>query len=140
MGQEWNVHPNRSELGPDKPGRNGHYRTVVRVASRLPKQRCEARVVLPKKLSRFGDPDGSVTFDGSDWRFVTAAARSFAADHTSADMLPPFGFSDNGQWWWWDGSTTDYSILETLDAGEHVRRYLQGLFPGAAGIEVADLR
>lgn len=27
---DWTVHPNRSEIGPDEPGRNGHFRTITR--------------------------------------------------------------------------------------------------------------
>lgn len=136
---EWVVHPNRSAAGPDAPGHNGHYRTGPAPAgpARSPSG---ARVILPPALRQFGDPDGSVTFTGSTWRFVVAAARSFAADFSADTVLPPFGIADRGQWWWWDGTTTDYSILERLDAAEHVRRYLHGLFPESSGITVTDDR
>lgn len=137
---EFVVHPNRSELGPDQPGHNGHYRVVDRAPRRTSGGRCMARVSLPPPMRQFGDSDGSVTFGGSNWRFVVAAARSFAEDFSSAPVLPPFGFHDQGRWWWWDGSTSDSSILDTLDAQTHVRAYLDGLFPDAGGIDLADLR
>ncbi|MFA5712358.1 hypothetical protein [Mycolicibacterium sp.] len=141
MTDQWIVHPNRSALGPDEPGHNGHYRTLDTAATSTgARGLCVARVLLPPDLHRATDNDGSVTFTGSTWRFVVAAARSFAEDFTDGPVLPPFGINDRGQWWWWDNTTTDYSILETLDAAEHVRRYLQGLFPNAAAIDLADHR
>lgn len=136
---EWIVHPNRSAPGRDEPGRNGHYRSVGR-APALPAEYCVATIGLPENLRGHGDPDGMVRFEGSTWRFVVAAARSFAVDYTNGDVLAPFGFQDNGRWWWWDGTTTDYSILETLDAQQYVCRYLEGLFPGAGTITLADSR
>lgn len=140
MMQEWIVHPNRSEIGSSAPGRNGHYRSVDQRAARLPAQRYTAKVGLPASLAGHGDPDGSITFNGSDWSFVTMAARHFVRAHGTREDVPPFGFSIKGHWQWWDGTTTDHSILETGDARVHVRRYLEALFPDAAGIELADLR
>ena len=75
---EWIVHPNRSELGPDRPGRNGHYRTVGWPRPAVSVSTCLARVKLPRKLSELADADGSVTFGGLDWWFVVGAARTFA--------------------------------------------------------------
>ncbi|KRQ23282.1 hypothetical protein AOT93_05320 [Mycobacteroides sp. H110] len=136
---EWIVHPNRSALGPDQPGHNGHYRTVGRAPTLSP-QHCQVTIRLPIPLQKYGDSDGTVTFDGSNWRFVVAAARSFAVDYSEDEVLAPFGFTSKGRWWWWDGSTTDYSILDTSDAEAHVRRYLEGLFPAAVIVQIADLR
>ena len=79
---EWIVHPNRSELGPDKPGRNGHYRPIRDARARLPVETCEARITLPRSMSRLADRDGSVTFAGASWLFVVGAARTFARTHT----------------------------------------------------------
>lgn len=137
---EFVVHPNRFEVNSDQPGHNGHYRVLERAPRRTSGGRCMARVVLPESMRHFGDSDGSVTFGGSSWRFVVSAARSFAEDFSSDPVPAPFGFRDQGRWWWWDGSSTDYSILDTLDAQSHVRAYLEELFPGGGGIELADLR
>ncbi len=136
---EFVVHPNRSAIGPDKAGHNGHYRLIDR-APDLPAARCVARVVLPESLAGAGDPDGSVTFEGSTWSFVVGAARSFARTYGQEPLLAPFGFRDKGRFWWWDGTNTRDSILDAADAPEHVRTYLQRLLPGAGGIELADLR
>jgi len=140
MTTEWTVHPNRFELGPDKPGRNGHYRALRGQRARLPEEKCQARVTLPRKLAQFVDEDGTATFAGPDWRFVVGAARSFARQHNSCTTLPdPFGFKDNGRWRWWDGTQTAESILDGAGAGEHVRRYLKQLFPRAP-IDISDRR
>lgn len=135
----WTVHPNRTEIGPDRPGRNGHFR-VLREAERLPEETCLARVVLPAKLAHAADnPDGSVTFAGPDWAFVVGAAYSFAERHVQGKVVPPFGFRIKGVWQWWDGSTTKHCISEGPDAQKHVRRYIAKQFPGAV-IELSDLR
>lgn len=127
---EWLVHPNRSELGPDKPGRNGHYRPIRDARARLPVETCEARIALPRTMSRLADRDGSVTFAGGSWLFVVGAARTFARTYTDVDVPPPFGFKDRGQWRWWDNTTSEESILDGPDAAGYVQEYLERLFPG----------
>ncbi|WP_006247647.1 hypothetical protein [Mycolicibacterium tusciae] len=135
MKREWTVHPNRSEVGADESGRNGHYRAVSQ--PRPPAaEPFLARVELPRTLSHLADLDGTVTFGGFDWRFVVGAARTFARVHTDIDVPPPFGFKRSGLWHWWDGSTSIDSIVEGPGAAEHVRRYLQRLYPRAT-IELA---
>ncbi|ORX19449.1 hypothetical protein [Mycobacterium xenopi] len=129
-GTEWIVHPNRSELGPDRPGRNGHYRPLRDTQPCLPQERCQARITLPARYSRVADADGSVTFAGPSWWFVVGAARAFARNHIGGDVAPPFGFKDRGKWLWWDHTTSDESILDGPDATSHVREYLDRLFPG----------
>jgi hypothetical protein len=136
---EWIVHPNRSQLGPDEPGRNGQYRTVGRPRPAVSVSTFLARVKLPRKLSQLADADGSVTFGGLDWWFVVGAARTFARDHIDANVPPPFGFKDRGQWWWWDNTTSDQSILDAPEAIDHVREYLNRLFPGLA-VDVSETR
>jgi hypothetical protein len=135
---EWIVHPNRSELGPDEPGRNGHYRTS-RPRPTVSVSTCLARVKLPRRLSQLADADGSVTFGGLDWWFVVGAARTFAREHSDVVVPPPFGFNDRGQWCWWDNTTSDQSILDAPDAIDHVREYLNRLFPGLA-VDVSETR
>ena len=139
MTTDWTVHPNRSELGPNKPGRNGHYRTVSRPRSTVSVSTCLARVKLPRKLSHLADADGSVTFGGLDWWFVVGAGHMFTRKHIGGEVPPPFGFKDRGVWWWWDGTTSDESILDAPDATDHVRAYLERLFPGLS-IAVSDTR
>jgi hypothetical protein len=139
MSTEWTVHPNRSELGPNRPGRNGHYRPLRGEPTGLPEETCQARVTLPRELSHIVDENGTAIFAGPDWGFVVGAARSFARQHISGEVLPPFGFKDGRLWSWWDGAQTSDSILEAPDAGEHVRRYLQRLFP-CATIDVSTRR
>lgn len=136
---EWIVHPNRSELGPNRPGRNGHYRPVRDTRPRLPEETCEARITLPRALSGLADPDGSVTFARPSWWFVVGAARTFARTHISGDVLPPFGFKDRGKWWWWDNTTSDQSILDGPEATGYVREYLEHLVPGVS-VSVSDKR
>ncbi|MCH9667027.1 MAG: hypothetical protein K0U76_17220 [Actinomycetia bacterium] len=140
--EQWVVHPNRSEIGPDEPGRNGHFRSISRprrpTAAALAKK-CFARVMLPPELSHHADADGSVTFSAYDWRFVVGAARTFARLHTEVQVPPPFGFKDRGKWWWWDGTTSDESILEGPDAIGYVQEFFTLLFPGMA-ITVTDQR
>jgi hypothetical protein len=98
-------------------------------------------VILPSGALRgVGDPDGSVTFEGSNWSFVVGAARSFTRTYGQEPLLGPFGFRDRGRFWWWDGTSTEDSILEAVDAPAHVRAYLHGLFPGAGAVELEDLR
>ena len=89
---EWIVHPNRSEIGPDEPGQNGHYRTVARPRPGVSISTCLGRVKLPRRMSDLADADGSITFGGRDWWFVVGAARTFARTHIDPDVLPPFGF------------------------------------------------
>ena len=135
---EWIVHPNRSEIGPDEPGQNGHCRSVAR--PRPPAtESCLARVRLPRKMSHLADPDGTLTFGGHDWWFVVGAARTFARTHVNPDVPPPFGFKRSGQWWWWDNTTTEESILDGPEAIEYVREYLDRLFPSFS-VTVTDTR
>ncbi|SIJ22432.1 Uncharacterised protein [Mycobacteroides abscessus subsp. abscessus] len=140
MADEWVAHPNRSALGPNTSGRNGHYRSPRGERSRLPQETCQARVGLPPNLSQVCDPDGTATFSGPDWSFVAGAARSFARQYMDGKLLPPFGFKDGRAWTWWDGTQTAESILEGADACDHVRRYLEKLFPHAGSIEISDRR
>lgn len=126
--KEFVVNPNRFELGPDAPGRNGHFRTISPAPASI-SEPCSAQVRLPRKLSELADPDGTVTFGGYDWWFVVGAARAFAHAHIGSDVLPPFGFKDRGQWWWWDNTTTEESILEGPEGIDYVREYLGLLFP-----------
>lgn len=135
---EWIVHPNRSEIGMDEPGQNGHYRSVTRLRAAAIEP-CLARVKLPHRLFDIADADGAVTFGGNDWWFVVGAARTFARTHLAADVPAPFGFKRGGQWRWWDNTTTSESILDGPDAIEYVRQYLDQLFPHAA-IAVTDRR
>jgi hypothetical protein len=132
--KEWVVHPNRSALGPDEPGRNGHFRTVRRPrrqAATSPEP-CQVRVKLPRKLSQLADADGSKTFSADNWFFVVCVAHAFAREHTDAEIPPPFGFKNRGQWWWWDGTTSEESILEGPDAIGYIEEYFALLFPGMA--------
>ncbi|MBU8820379.1 hypothetical protein KL864_31345 [Mycolicibacterium goodii] len=138
MTDEWIVHPNRSELGPNKPGRNGHYRPLRDTRARLPEETCHARIMLADNLAHVADEDGSVTFAGPNWSFVVGAARGLARRHVN-DVPPPFGFLDGRLWTWWDGTQSPESILEGPEAGEHVRRYLNELFPHST-VELTDLR
>lgn len=140
--REWVVHPNRSEVGPDEPGRNGHFRSVSRPrrsTATSGREKCLAQVRLPRTLSHLADADGSVIFGGYDWSFVVGAAHTFARLHTDVDVPPPFGFKDRGQWWWWDGTTSDESILDGPDAVGYVEEFLDRLFPGMT-ITVMDGR
>lgn len=141
--QQWVVHPNRSELGPDEPGRNGHFRVVRPAPARLrPHQTCRARIMLPQQWSHLTDSGGAVTFADYDWRSVGCQARIFAHHDQGIaweDLPPPLGFTIKGRWHWWDGTTTAASILEGADAAEQVRPFLARLFPGAR-IELTDLR
>lgn len=136
---DWTVHPNRSEVGPDEPGRNGHFRTMTRPPADVPVEGCVARVQLPPELAEQADPDGSLTFDGPDWRIVVGTARTFARAYTDVEVPPPFGFKQDGQWWWWDGTTSEDSILEGPDAVASVREYLERLFPEME-FTIADTR
>ena len=141
----WVVHPSRSELGPDEPGRNGHHRVIRAAPKRLrPHQTCRAQIALPPhQWSHLTDPDGVVMFADVDWRSVGCQARIFAHHQQGIaweDLPPPLGFTIKGRWHWWDGTTTAASILEGSDAAERtVRPFLERLFPGAR-IELADLR
>jgi hypothetical protein len=140
--REWMVHPNRSELGPDEPGRNGHFRSVSRPRRSntvSTAKKCVARVTLPRKLSHLADADGTVTFGGYDWLFVVGAAHTFARVYTDIEVPRPFGFTDRGQWYWWDGTTSDESILDGPDAADYIKEYFGRLFPGMA-ITVTDRR
>ncbi|KDP00067.1 hypothetical protein MAV100_26205 [Mycobacterium avium subsp. hominissuis 100] len=42
-------------------------------------------------------------------------------------------------WWWWDNTTTTESILETPEALDYVREYLEKVFPRMR-IELVDQR
>lgn len=137
--KQWTVHPNRSAIGPDEPGRNGHFRSVSRPPYRPKAGDCLARVGLPPELSHAADTDGSVTFAGSDWRWVVGAARSFAGQYVDVELPPPFGFRDRGRWWWWDGTSSEESRLDGPDAERYVEEFLERLFPGLP-ITLTDLR
>lgn len=135
---EWIVHPNRSEIGSDAPGQNGHFRSVIR--PRTPAtEPCLARVKLPRRLSRLADADGTVTFGGNDWWFVVGAARTFARTHVDREVPAAFGFKRAGQWLWWDNTTTEESILDGPDGIAYVREYLGRLFPSLS-VTVTDAR
>ncbi|MEW2484257.1 hypothetical protein AB0876_32190 [Mycobacterium sp. NPDC049093] len=130
---EWVVHPNRSALGPDEPGRNGHFRPISRPRrpSSTPEP-CQARVRLPRKLAHLADTSGEKTFSADNWLFVVSVAHTFAREHTDAEIPPPFGFKTRGKWWWWDGTTSDDSILDGPDATAYIEEYFALLFPGMA--------
>lgn len=138
---DWIVHPNRFALGPDRPGRNGHLRTVTRPRPAITTSTCVARVGLPERLAAAADEDGTVTFAGMNWWFVVGAARDFARDHLDdeQELLAPFGFRRRGVWWWWDDTMSEVSILDTPDATEYVREYIEALF-GSATVELTDRR
>ncbi len=130
--------PNRSEVGSDEPGQNGHYRSVTR--TRTPAiEPCLARVKLPRNLLDLADSDGTVTFGGNDWWFVVGAARTFARTHVGPDVPAPFGFKRGGHWQWWDNTTTEESVLDDPAAIEYVRQYLGRVLP-AMSITVTDER
>lgn len=137
---EWVIHPNRSALGPDEPGRNGHFRAIGR-PRRQPStpEPCQARVRLPHELAHLADTSGEKTFSADNWSFVVCVAHMFAREHTDAEIPPPFGFKTGGKWWWWDGTTTDDSILDGPDAVAYVEEYFALLFPGMA-TTVTDAR
>lgn len=138
--EKWIVHPNRSAIGPDEPGRNGHFRSISRPrrpAAASSAKKCLAQVKLPPTLSHLADTDGAVTFGGYDWLFVVGAAHTFARLHTEVEVPPPFGCKYRGKWYWWDNTTTDESILEAPNAMDYVRDYLELLFPEAS-IELTD--
>lgn len=137
--REWVVHPNRSEIGPDEPGRNGHFRSVSQPRRRPTTSKCLVRVELPRNLSQHADPDGSVTFGGDDWWFPVGAAHTFARVHTDVEMPNPFGFKHRGLWHWWDGTTTDESRLGGPEEKRHVEEFFERLFPGMP-ITLTDLR
>lgn len=91
------VHPNRDAIGPDRQGHNGRYRVLALREEPMPEDSCRARVMLPNDLAHAADsPDGSATFAGPDWRFVTAVARGFAREYDLPNILPPFGFRARG--------------------------------------------
>lgn len=136
--REWIVHPNRSAIGPDQPGRNGHYRSLSGPPTLLAEETFLARIALPPNLSHAADSDGSVTFAGHTWRFVVCMARTFAIKHLGAD-IPPFGYTDRGRWYWWDNTTTEQSILEGPQAMDYVREYLEQMYPDTS-IELTDRR
>lgn len=137
VSSEWIVHPNRSQTGADRPGRNGHFRALTRPRRPVSVSVCLARVALPPKMSEHADPDGTLTFGGLDWWFVVGAARTFARTYTDVEVPAPFGFKRHGKWWWWDDTTTDESILEGPEAAGYVEEYLEQLFPSMA-ITLAD--
>lgn len=139
MSPDWTVHPNRSQLGPNAPGRNGHFRTAHAKRVVLPIETCRAQITLPLRLSTLADGDGTATFSGPDWAFVVGVARSFARQHLGPEVPPPFGYRDGRVWFWWDGTRTTDSILDRVDADEHVRRYLNRMFPNAT-ITISDSR
>ncbi len=137
---EWVVHPNRSELGPDEPGRNGHYRAVGRPHNQASTpEPCQVRVRLPRNLSHLAGAGGEKTFSADNWLFVVCVAHTFAREHTDTEMPPPFGFKDRGKWWWWDGTSSDESILDGPDARGRIEEYFARLFPGMA-TTVTDAR
>lgn len=138
MRDEWIVHPNRSEIGPDKPGRNGHYRGTKSQDALLPQETFQAQVRLPRKWAHLGDDHGAVLFTGHTWTFVTGAARSFARRHFSNITVGPFGFERDGQWMYWDGTVTNESRLDVEDPIALIEAYLHELFP-TARIKVSDL-
>lgn len=136
---EWIVHPNRSEVGADEPGRNGHFRAVPARQRTSVVEPCRATVKLPRRLATLGDGDGTVTFGGYDWWFVVGAGRTFSRTHISSDVVAPFGFQRSGKWWWWDDTTTGESILDGPDGIDYVREYFEVLFPGLS-VTVTDHR
>lgn len=138
MAEQWLVHPNRSETGPNKAGRNGHYRAARGSGRRLPQESCLARVVLPSSLADVADEDGSVTFAGESWSFVTGAARSFVRRHINEDTLAPFGFKRGGQWVYWDGTVAAESRHDGSGAATLVENYLRALFPRGTHFELAE--
>lgn len=124
----WIVHPSRFESWHDRPGDDGGC-TPAMVSQQPVPEPFRARVRLSRNLSHLGSDDGTVTFAGSDWWFVVGAARTFVATHTGLEVPRPFGFRRRGRWQWWDGSTSDSSIAVGHAETEHVRHYLNRLFP-----------
>lgn len=139
MAQDWTIHPNRDALGPNEPGRNGHYRARGDRVPQPTAQPCQARILIGADLADVADADGAVTFAGPDWWFALGAAYSFARHHHTTPTPSPFGFQSGRVWKWWDGTQTAASLLDDPDADDHIRRYLKSLF-GPLDIEVCDLR
>lgn len=128
------------EIGPDKPGRYGHYRPVSQPPPSPLSGTCSVRVELPSSLYEVADTDGSATFGGADdWWFAVGAARTFARDYTDVELPNPFGFKDRGRWFWWDGAVTGESRLDEPDGERYVKEFFERLFPGMP-VMLIDLR
>lgn len=137
MKDEWIVHPNRSAIGPNKPGRNGHYRAAKSHNPLLPEEKYLARVRLPRKWAHLGDDSGTVLFAGHTWTFLTGCARNFARRHFNNTTMGPFVVQRDGRWMYWDGTVTAESRLDVEEPTALIEAYLNELFP-AARIKVTD--
>lgn len=138
MSDRWLMHRSRF-VDPD-PAAGTSFRVVARArTSRGGEQvfACVARVPMPSRAGGRRDNTGRVDFDGDSWTDVTGSALMFV--RRDNPQAPRFGVKYPGskEYSWWDGTSSVENILAGDDAVEHVRAWLEHVFPDAAGpIEV----
>jgi hypothetical protein len=133
----WVIHPSR--FMSSEPAVATPFRVIAPVRRRRGEQvfTCVARVPMPVRAGGRRDKKGRLDFDGDSWSEVTGSALMFA--RRTNPQAPRIGakYPRRKSYSWWDGSTSADNILAGDDAAEHVRCWLEHVFPTAAGrIEV----
>ena len=132
MKDEWTMHPSR--FADPAPAAGTPFRVITRAGPRREQvYPCVARVPMPARAGGRRDSKGRLDFDGDSWIDVTGSVLMFAR-RTDPDA-PRFGtkYPGHKEFSWWDGTTSTENILLGDDAAEHVRAWLEHLFPSAAG-------
>lgn len=135
MSDRWRIHPSR--FGAQGSGRAAAtpFRVTARVRARRDENdfACIARVPMPKRLGGRRDLKGRLDFDGDTWAEVAGSALAFA--RLQNPDAPRIGIKHPGRnhYSWWDGSTSVEDRLVGHCAVEHVKAWLEEIFPSAAG-------
>ncbi|QNI09784.1 MULTISPECIES: hypothetical protein [Mycobacterium] len=94
---------------------------------------------MPADAGGRRDGAGRLDFDGPNWTAVTGSALMFARRADPQARCFGTKYPGRKEFSWWDGTVSVDNILDSDAAIEHVRVWLEHLFPRAAGhIEIRE--
>jgi hypothetical protein len=139
---QWFIHPSRFTAQVAGRVAPTPFRVTARTRTRRADQEfaCIARVPMPKRAGGRRDLKGRLDFDGDTWSEVAGSALMFARRRNP--KAPRIGIKYPGRkhYSWWDDATSIDDRLTGDQAAEHVKAWLEHLFPAAAGRITVDTR
>lgn len=142
MSDQWRIHPSRFTTQGSGRAAATPFRVTTRVRARRGEHdfACIARVPMPKRAGGRRDLKGRLDFDGDTWAEVAGSALMFARAQNPDAPRIGIKYPDCKHYSWWDGTTSVDDRLTGDGATEHVRAWLEELFPSAAGRITVDTR
>ena len=88
---------------------------------------------MAKRAGGRRDLKGRLDFDGDTWAEVAGSALMFARRRNPAAPRIGIKYPGRKRYSWWDGTTSVENRLTGEAAAQHVRAWLEHLFPDAVG-------